>query len=665
MKALAAVGAFLILGASALACDGLLGISIIQRTSLDDAGDGATTLIDSGEDAGPDAEPDADAQPGDDDVESGPVPACILSELTLSISAGTLSPTFEPAVLSYTVTSSATSLGVPFTVTPTASAGCVVTVNGAAVVSGEASSPIVLGLISPTPIDVAVTPLEGTATTHYAIVVPPVQEAYVKASNTRASTYFGSAVALSSDGNTLAVGSYYESSAATGINGDQSDTSAEYAGAVYVFARTGTTWTQQAYVKASNTRANAFFGSAVALSSDGNTLAVGDDEESSAATGIYGNQSDTSAGQAGAVYVFARAGTTWTQQAYVKASNTRSGALFGSAVALSSDGNTLAVGSYCESSAATGIDGDQSDTSAAYAGAVYVFARTGTMWTQGAYIKASNTKSLLPGVSLGDQSNELGEFGFAVALSSDGNTLAVGAPLESSDATGINGHEGDTSALYAGAVYVFSALSGAWTQQAYVKASNTNPNVLGYFGWAIALSSDGNTLAAGSPGESSAATGINGYQSDASATDAGAVYVFARTGSTWSQQAYVKASNSQMGAQLGSALALSSDGNTLAVGSPTESSGATGVNGNQNGTSAPNDGAVFVFGLTGTTWAQHAYDKASNTRAKAYFGCAVALSPDGNTLAMGSYGESSAATGVNQNESDIQAGLAGAAYVLR
>jgi hypothetical protein len=140
-----------------------------------------------------------------------------------------------------------------------------------------------------------------------------------------------------------------------------------------VFTRSGTTWTQQAYVKASNTGADDSFGYSVVLLADGSTLAVGAYNEASAATGIGGNQADNSAGGAGAVYVFTRSGTTWTQQAYVKASNTGADDGFGRSVALSADGSTLAVGAYGEGSAATGIDGNQADGSAVQAGAVYVF----------------------------------------------------------------------------------------------------------------------------------------------------------------------------------------------------------------------------------------------------------------------------------------------------
>jgi hypothetical protein len=566
----------------------------------------------------------------------------------LALSAGTLSPAFNPQVLSYTVISSATSLGVPFIVTPTASPGASVTVNGAAVGSGVASAAVPLGLLAPTAIDVAVT--SGGATTHYALVVPAQQEAYVKASNARANALFGYSVALSADGNTLAVGSYNESSASTGINVDQADTSAVEAGAVYVFSRVGATWAQQAYVKASNTRAHARFGYTVALSADGNTLAVGSPQETSAATGIGGDQASTAASYAGAVYVFTRGGASWAQQAYVKASNARANALFGYSVALSADGNTLAVGSNAESSVATGINGDQVDAAAYYAGAVYVFSRAGASWAQQAYVKASNTRAST-------------QFGYSVALSADGNTLAVASSNESSSATGINGNQADTSMGGAGAVYVFSRVAATWAQQAYVKASNTGAGQ--QFGYSVALSADANTLAVGAYGESSGATGINGPQTGTGVYGAGAVYVFSRVGATtWAQQAYVKASNPRQNAAFGVSVALSGDGNALAVGSWQEYSAATGINGGQ--TSSPNQsGAVYVFSRVATTWAQQAYVKPSNTRASANFGVSVASSADGSTLAVGSWGESSAATVINGNQADNSAGGAGAVYVFR
>src|SRR4051794_18546321 len=102
-----------------------------------------------------------------------------------------------------------------------------------------------------------------------------------------------------------------------------------------------------------------------------------------------------------------KAASPWQQAAYLKASNPRAGAQFGFAVALSADGNTLAVGSQMEESGATGINGNQADHSKFGAGAVYIYSRGAAGWSQQAYIKASNT----------DQDDQ---FGFNVVLSGDG-----------------------------------------------------------------------------------------------------------------------------------------------------------------------------------------------------------------------------------------------------
>jgi len=127
-------------------------------------------------------------------------------------------------------------------------------------------------------------------------------------------------------------------------------------------------YAREDYLKASNTDRDDGFGT-VALSGD--TLAVGAPNEDSNATGVNGNQANNSAVNSGAVYVFTRTGIVWTQQAYLKASNTHEGGGFGQSIALSSD--TLAVGTGYEWSSATGVNGDQTDRSAAYSGAVYVF----------------------------------------------------------------------------------------------------------------------------------------------------------------------------------------------------------------------------------------------------------------------------------------------------
>jgi hypothetical protein len=325
------------------------------------------------------------------------------------------------------------------------------------------------------------------------------QQAYVKASNTDRWDFFGRSVTLSANGNTLAVGASNEDSNAIGINGDQADNSAYYAGAVYLFGFDGMEWQQQAYIKASNTEEWDHFGEKVTLSAEGNTLVVGTFWEDSNATGINGEQADNSAAQAGAVYVFRFDGTDWRQQAYVKASNAGREDWFGYSVALSSDGDTLAVGARFEDSSATGVNGDQADNSAYQSGAVYVFRFDGMDWHQQAYVKASNTGTGVPVPDCDPRYDRWcegteHEFGTSVTLTADGNLLAVGAPQENSNATGINGDETDVSAPLSGAVYVFHIAGTDWSQRAYVKAPNTERG--DQFGISIALNSDGDTLVA-------------------------------------------------------------------------------------------------------------------------------------------------------------------------
>jgi CO dehydrogenase/acetyl-CoA synthase epsilon subunit len=470
----------------------------------------------------------------------------------------------------------------------------------------------------------------------------------LKASNTEAGDDFGRVVAISGDGNTVVVGAFEEDSSSTGVNGSQTNNGAVGSGAVYVFTRSGTTWSQQAYLKPTNTGSDDGFGIALDLSSDGNTLIVGADQEDSAATGVNGNQTSNAAVDSGAAYVFTRAAGIWSQQAYLKASNTGADDYFGASVAISGDGNTVAVGALTESSAATGINGNQSDNSVLWAGAAYVFTRSAGVWSQQAYVKPSAT-------------GENDQFGLAVSLNSDGNLLAVSAPYEDGSATGVNGTI-DDAISESGAVYLFSRSAGVWTQHSYVKASNTAENA--YFGDSVALSSDGTTLAVGGIGEDSSATGVNGNQFDGSMQTSGAVYTFTKTGNTFVQRNYVKASNTDAWDGFGQSVALSSNGSTLAVEAMWEDSAGTGINANQQDNSAASASAVYVYTSSlVATFAQDTYIKASNTGSADRFGLTTALSADGNTLVVGAHTEDSSATGVNGANDDASAD-SGAAYVF-
>ena len=416
------------------------------------------------------------------------------------------------------------------------------------------------------------------------------QQAYIKASNPQSSDSFGFAVALSGDGDTLAVSANFEDSAATGIDGNQADQSAQGSGAVYVFARSGAAWSQQAYIKPSNTDADDRFGYSVSLSDDGHTLAVGAIGEDSTATGINGNQADNAAAQAGAVYVFTRAGTRWSHQAYIKPSNTGGGDMFGFCLSLSADANTLAVCGYDEDSSAQGIDGDQASNASNGSGAAYVFVRSGGAWAQQAYVKASNTTLQ-------------GAFGSAIVLSGDGDTLVVCALDEDGLNPGVDAAEWQADRKpeertrvaedSAGAVYVYTRSGNRWAFQSYIKSSNIRAN--DYFGLRLALSHDGNVLAAGASQQPGGGAGINPDRADASVPESGAVYLFTRRGGRWAQSAYLKAPNAQEYDLFGSGVALSGDGRTLAVGAMGEDSAADGIDGNQADNSTRDSGAIYLY----------------------------------------------------------------------
>ena len=466
--------------------------------------------------------------------------------------------------------------------------------------------------------------------------LPPVQQAYLKASNTDEGDRFAWDGAVAVDGDTVVIGAHYEGSDSTGINGDEANNDADRSGAVYVFVRSGGSWSQQAYLKASNTNALDQFGRSVAI--DGDTIVVGAKFESSNATGVNGDQDNNIASASGAAYVFVRSNGSWSQQAYLKASNTGFVDQFGISVAI--DGDTVAIGAPSEDSNAKGVNGDQSNNLASDSGAVYVFVRNGGSWSQQAYIKASNTDAA-------------DEFGSVVALS--GDTLSVSARFEDSKTTSVNGNDNDNDAEDAGAVYVFFRSEENWSQQAYLKASNAEAGDI--FGHSIAIDED--TIVVGAHLEDSNAMGVSGDESNNDAEFAGAAYVFTRSGGDWSQQAYLKASNNEEDDRFGTAAAVYGD--TLVI-SSFEGSNATGVNGNQTINFASRSGAAYMFTRSANSWTQQAYLKASNTEVQDQFGASMALAQD--TVVIGARFEDSNATGVNGDQANNEADGAGSAYVF-
>lgn len=438
---------------------------------------------------------------------------------------------------------------------------------------------------------------------------------YFKASNAWAGDWFGE-VALSADGKTMAVGAQLEDSGATTVNGDQEDDSKRWAGAVYVFSETDGVWSQEAYLKASNSGVEDRFGSRLAISADGNTIITGARFEDS-----NGDPDDDSLRDSGAAYVFRRTDGTWAEEAYLKALSPEEGASFRE-VAVSADGNRVAVGG---------------PRGAGTNGMVEIFDRVaeggGSFgWARGPLLSPGRTRP-------GDV------FGRSLSFAGDGETLVVGAPGD--DSTGI---ELDNDAPEAGAAYVFSYDGADWTASAYIKASLVGSG--DGFGVKVVLSGDGKTLAIGARGEAGGGTGVGADPTDDSAERSGAVYLFARDGDDWLQEAYVKASNTDPGDGFGDTIGLTDDGSVMVCGARAEASAALGVGGNAADNSLPESGAAYVYVRNDAEWRFTHYLKAPNAGEGDLFGMAVALSGDGSRLAVGASYEDSDSTGIGGDQGD-------------
>ena len=312
------------------------------------------------------------------------------------------------------------------------------------------------------------------------------QQTKIQASDPDQYDRFG--ISVSIDGDTVVVGSYLE------------DAGGSSAGAAYVFTRSGTTWSQQAKLVASDAQAYDEGGQNVAIAGD--TIVVAAPFE------------DTGGTQAGAVYVFTRSGTTWSQQAKIQASDKSEQDIFGISTAI--NGDTIVVGATL------------SYSSPSAGGAAYVFTRSGTSWSQQAKLQSSDVENS-------------DHFGISVAI--DGDTMVAGAYLE------------DTGGGRAGSAYVFTRSGTSWSQQAKLQASDKAANV--EFGVSVAI--DGDTIVAGA------------YKEDTGASDAGAVYVFTRSGTSWTQAKKVQAADAQASDYLGQRVGIS--GNTMVAGAYLEDTG--------------------------------------------------------------------------------------------
>jgi hypothetical protein len=425
----------------------------------------------------------------------------------------------------------------------------------------------------------------------YPLTIDPLlaQTTRLTASDGGADDHFGFTVAIS--GNTAVVGAPNHD---VGADADQ--------GAVYVFTRSGDTWTQQQRLTASPGGAGDLFGTSVDIS--GNTVIVGaslDDVEGNA------NQ--------GSAYVFQRSGGTWTQQAKLAADDGAPSAAFGFSVAVG--GDTAVVGASLDDA---GGNANQ--------GAAYVFVRSGDVWTQ-------LQKLTSPDGAAGDL------FGISVAL--DTETMVIGA----------SGKD-DGGAAGAGAAYVFTQIGPTWTAQQKLLPNNSEAN--DFFGVAVAVSGD--TALVGASGEDTGANADKGaafvfvredttwtQQQKLTATrgsagdnfglsvavsgdtavvgvigddlgfaDQGSAYLFSRSGTAWSQQPRAFAGSGETDDKFGTSVAISGD--TVLVGAAFDDVGSNA-----------NQGSASVFVL-GQGFVEQDQLTANNGEAGDVFGHAVAISGD-------------------------------------
>lgn len=402
---------------------------------------------------------------------------------------------------------------------------------------------------------------------------------------------FGFSVAI--DGDYIIAGARNFDFDAAGLNNKKD------AGAAYIFHRNGNTWTQQQRIVASDRAPGANFGS-VSISGDYAVVgAVYNDE-------IRGGILRPGAGSA---YVFNRSGAIWTEQKKLVASDADTSSFFGFSVAIS--GDYALAGAYGE-----GVD-STTLLRMSSAGAAYIFNRVGTSWTQQNKVTAIDR---VPN----DQ------FGYSVAIK--GNYAIIGAPMEDEDVAG-NNSKGD-----AGAAYIFFKTGSNWSfQQKIVPSDRTRKD---NFGNAVSISGDYAVVGAFQNGKD--ATGAN------SLAEAGAAYIFHRSGTVWTQQQKLVGTDRDTGDFFGLSVGISGD--YAIVGAYQGDKDSAGRN------IMTNAGAAYIFKRNGTAWAQQKKLVASDRSPFDYFGSAVAI--EGNTAVVSAPLDAEDATGGNSKTS------AGSVYIF-
>lgn len=378
----------------------------------------------------------------------------------------------------------------------------------------------------------------------------------VVANDRVANDQFGYEVKVSGDGKRLAVCSWMAT------NG-----SISFAGGVYIYVLSGSSWIFEAKLYPSDSATNDRFGTRLAFNFDGSRLAIK-------------SASITPSGSAGAVYIFLRSGTTWIQEAKIMAADRAANDNFGSSLALSKDATRLAIGSYGSDISPTTNNG-----------AVYIYIRTGITWSLEAKLQASDKAS-----------ND--SFGYSVAMADDASRVFVGAFAATVSAV-----------TQAGAVYVFTRSLTTWAQEAkLIAAVRAQDDKLGF---SIACSSDGSRVVAGAIGLAAPTATDNAY-----------AIVFTRTNSTWAQEVKLQADDRRAEDGFAFSLAMNADGTRIIVGAY-----------NAHVSAVIAAGAAYIYSRTLLTWEQESKLTAIDKSQTAVLGFSVSMTADASRVVVSAHND--------------------------
>lgn len=384
--------------------------------------------------------------------------------------------------------------------------------------------------------------------------IPNNEEAKLIASDPGSYDHFGYSVAMNATGDYVIIGARYD------------DISVTNQGSAYIFTRSGTTWTQQAKLRdISGASDSDYFGYSVAMNGTGDYVAIG-------SLGV-----DSPNINQGAVFIFIRSGTAWTQQAKLQGNEGISQDNFGYSVAITPDATRVIIGA------------PQVGAPSLMKGKIYIFVRSGTTWTQ--------EYTTTPVLATNDA-----RLGWSVAINSDGMYAIGGAP-----------YDDPSSSTDAGVAYIYTRSGSTWSEQTRLIASNKATN--NHFGNSVSINSTGDRVIVGA------------MDTPGIYTNQGAAYIYLRSGTTWTQEAILSSPTVSGADRFGSSVVINDNGNIVVIGSYLFD--AVKVD----------RGCIFIFTRSGTTWTFQSRIMASDGDDYDYFSSSLGINASGTYIAIGAYQE--------------------------